>query len=155
MDQRHLGHICSKAQLAAELCKGRQTIGTVSVTTPLLDAPLSGPAYAVSGYGKLPHIAFVLGGQVMLVPQAESTSVEGGHLKTTVPIVPDAPIGHFRLTLLGGKKGYLTNTRDLCAAPSYVTIEYGAQNGKKLTQRVKTGVGCGGGKKKAKPKSKH
>ena len=42
-----------------------------------------------------------------IIPQAESTSVKGGHLKTTVPVVPDAPIGHFRLTLFGGKKGYL------------------------------------------------
>ena len=32
--------------------------------TPLLDAPLSGPAYAVSGFGKLPRLAFILDGQV-------------------------------------------------------------------------------------------
>ena len=76
IDQRHLGNICSKAQLASELCKGRQPIGNAWVRTPLLDQPLQGPAYAVSGFGNLPRIAFILNGQVTLIPQAESSSVE-------------------------------------------------------------------------------
>ena len=62
IDQRHLGNICSRAQLASERCAGRQAIGTVTTTTPLLDAPLTGPAYAVSGFGKLPHVVFILDG---------------------------------------------------------------------------------------------
>jgi hypothetical protein len=141
IDQRHLGNLCSKAQLERELCAGRQRMGNVRVDTPLLDQPLKGPAYAVSGFGKLPRLAFVLGGQVMLIPQAESKSVKG-FLKTTVPIVPDAPIGHFRLTLLGGKKGYLVNTRDLCASPAVARIVYVGQNGKRREQQVKTGTAC-------------
>ena len=119
IDQRHLGNICSKAQLESESCAGRQPIGSVMTKTPLLDAPLQGPAYAVSGFGKLPHLAFILDGQVRLVPQAESKSV-GGRLQTSVPTVPDAPIGHFRLNLLGGKKGYLVNTKSLCKGDSTV-----------------------------------
>ena len=83
-------------------------IGTVTTTTPLLDQPLSGTAYAVSGSGGLPRLAFILDGQVKLVPRAETKSVEGGRLRTTVPVVPDAPIGEFRLNLLGGKQGYLS-----------------------------------------------
>jgi hypothetical protein len=146
IDQRHLGNICSKAQLAAERCAGRQAIGTVTTTTPLLDQPLSGPAYAVSGFGKLPHVVFILNGQVLIMPEAESSSVKGGHLKTVVPVVPDAPIGHFRLKLYGGKKGYLVNTRDLCASAATTTIEYTAQSGKKLTQSVATKTACGKGK---------
>ena len=73
-----------------------------------------------------------------LVPRAETTTVQGGRLKTVVPVVPDAPIGHFRLTLFGGKQGYLANTRSLCAAPPVSSVEYTAQNGKTLTQKVKT-----------------
>jgi hypothetical protein len=146
IDQRHLGNICSKAQLASERCAGRQAIGTVTTTTPLLDQPLSGPAYAVSGFGKLPHVVFILDGQVTIMPEGESSSVNGGHLKTVVPVVPDAPIGHFRLKLFGGKKGYLVNTRDLCASASATTIEYVAQNRKKLTQRASLKAACGKGK---------
>jgi hypothetical protein len=143
IDQRHLGNICSKAQLEAELCKGRQPIGSAWVKSPLLDESLRGPAYAVSGFGKLPRVAFILDGQVRIVPQAESSSVKGGHLKTVVPVVPDAPVGHFRLTLLGGNKGYLVNTRNLCAAPATTGVHFVGQNGKRHTQRVRIKTRCG------------
>jgi hypothetical protein len=155
IDQRRLGNICSKAQLEAELCAGRQRIGDVWVKTPLLDQPLSGPAYAVSGFGKLPRLAFILDGQVTIIPQAESRSIRGGFLHTVVPVVPDAPIGHFRLTLLGGKKGYLVNTRDLCASPSSATMKYTAQSGKTRAQRVKVKTPCGGKKHKNAKRSAH
>jgi hypothetical protein len=146
IDQRHLRNLCSKSQLETEMCKGRQPIGNVWVKTPLLDNRLKGPAYAVSGFGKLPRVAFILDGQVTIIPQAESSSVNG-HLKTVVPIVPDAPVGHFQLTLFGGKKGYLVNTRDLCAAAATTVVKYNGQNGKNRTQRVQTKTRCGKGSK--------
>ncbi len=129
-------------ELAAKHCAGRQPIGTATTETPLLDQPLQGPVYAVSGFGGLPHLAFILDGQVTLIPEAESSSVKGGHLKTVVPVVPDAPIGHFRLTLFGGKQGYSANTRSLCAAPAVSTVEYSGQNGKTTTQQVKAKTAC-------------
>ena len=46
--------------------------------------------------------------------RADAKTVKGGRLQTTVPVVPDAPIGHFHLIVFGGKHGYLANTRDLC-----------------------------------------
>jgi hypothetical protein len=150
IDQRHLGNLCSETELIATKCAGRQAIGTASAATPLLDEPLSGPVYAVSGKGGLPRLAFVLDGQVPLVPRAKSSSVAGGALKTVIPTVPDAPIGRFQLTLFGGKRGYLINTRSLCSAPVVSAIEYVAQNGKKLTQNVKAKAPCGGAGPKAK-----
>jgi hypothetical protein len=142
IDQRHLGNICSRSQLEAEHCAGRQAIGTVETTTPLLDQPLKGPAYAVSGFGKLPHVVFILGGQVTIMPEAESSSVNG-RLTTTVPVIPDAPIGHFRLSLFGGKQGYLINTRDLCKSGASSQIEYTGQNGKHLSQKAQVKTRCG------------
>ena len=153
IDQRRLGNICSKSQLEAELCAGRQPIGTVTTNTPLLEQPLSGPAYAVSGFGKLPRLAFILRGQVTIIPQAESRSVRGGLLRTTVPVVPDAPIGHFRLTLLGGSKGYLVNTRNLCSSPTVATVAYVGQNGKRHRERVKAKTPCKGKARKGKKAS--
>jgi hypothetical protein len=141
VDQKHLGNLCSKSELEASHCAGRQPIGTVSDETPLLEAPLEGLAYAVSGYTGLPHIAFILGGQVMIVPEAETKSV-GERLRTTVPVIPDVPIGHFRLTLYGAKHGYLRNTRTLCAHPASATVQYTAQNGKTLTQRAPLKTAC-------------
>jgi hypothetical protein len=142
IDQRHLGNICSKSQLESERCAGRQAIGRAITETPLLDAPLSGPAYAVSGFGKLPRVVFILDGQVTIMPEAESSSVKGGHLRTVVPVVPDAPIGHFRLDLFGGKQGYLINTRSLCASRPITTVDYVAQSGAQTTQKVKTKTAC-------------
>jgi len=142
VDQRHLGNICSRGELVADHCQGRQAIGTLEVATPLLERPLKGLAYAVSGYGRLPHLAFILSGQVTIVPEAESSSVKGGHLKTVVPVVPDAPVGHFSLTLFGGGKGYITNTRSLCAAKAVSLIEFAGQNGKSVTRRVAARTAC-------------
>jgi hypothetical protein len=149
IDQRHLSNICSKAQLANEHCAGRQSIGTATTTTPLLDQSLKGPVYAVSGFGKLPHVVFILGGQgtqagLTLMPEAESVAVNNGHLKTTVPVVPDAPIGHFRLKLFGGKHGYIANTRSLCASDTVTKVQFIGQNGERLSQQVKTKTACGG-----------
>jgi hypothetical protein len=140
IDQRHLGKLCSEKELAATQCAGRQQIGKATTTTPLLDQPLSGPAYAVSGSGGLPRLAFLLNGQVNLVPRAESRSASGGRLKTTVPVIPDAPIGHFHLLIYGGKQGYLANTRSLCVHAPVVRVEFNGQNAKRhrVAARVKT-----------------
>jgi len=152
IDQEHLGNICDRAELAKDQCKGKTPIGTVIDETPLLEKPLSGPAYAVSGYGLLPHVVFILGGQVTVMPQGESTSVGGGELKTVIPTVPDVPIGHFRLTLYGGSQGYLANTRNLCSAPAVSKVEIEGQNGKSVSQKVAAKTAC---KAKHKPKRHH
>jgi len=146
IDQRHLGNLCSKGQLEKEHCAGRQPIGYVKDETPLLEKPLEGPAYAVSGFASgtnvLPHIAFILGGQVTVLPQAESTTLAGARLKTVVPVIPDVPIGHFRFTLLAGAHGYISNTESLCAAKPVIAVQLNGQNGASLTQRVRTKTAC-------------
>ena len=66
-----------------------------------------------------------------------------------IPVVPDVPIGHFRLTLYGGTQGYLENTESLCGSPQLSTVEIDAQNGKSLTQQVKAKTACKAKKAKA------
>jgi hypothetical protein len=88
-------------------------------------------------------LAFILNGQVHLVPRAETTTVKGGRLQTTAPVVPDAPIGHFALTVFGGKRGYLVNTRDICVNTPVVRVGYVGQNGKAFSQQVKVATACG------------
>jgi hypothetical protein len=143
IDQGHLANICSEKELAATQCAGRQAIGTATTTTPLLDRPLAGPVYAVSGSGGLPRLAFLLKGQVNLLPRADTETIGGGRLQTTVPVIPDAPIGHFHLVLYGGKQGYLVNTRDLCTHRPLTQINYNAQNGKTRTQAIRVKAPCG------------
>ena len=50
----------------------------MTTETPLLEKPLKGPAYAVSGFGKLPHLAFILAGQVTLIPEANPPRSKAG-----------------------------------------------------------------------------
>jgi hypothetical protein len=142
IDQSHLSNICTEKELAATRCAGRQAIGEATTRTPLLEQPLSGPVYAVSGSGGLPRLAFILDGQVSLLPRAETKTVKG-KLQTTVPVVPDAPIGHFHLMVFGGKHGYLANTRDLCKHAPVVNVAYSAQSRKSLVQRAKIRTSCG------------
>jgi hypothetical protein len=143
IDQRHLGNICSEKELTEKECAGRTPIGKATTTTPLLDQPLSGPVYAVSGSGGLPRLAFILNGQVKLVPRADTKTTPGGRLQTTVPVVPDAPVGHFQLNVFGGKRGYLINTRDICANTPVTGVSYTAQNGRTRSQKVKLKAACG------------
>jgi hypothetical protein len=75
IDQRHLGNLCSEAELRETKCSGRQAIGTATTHTPLLDEPLAGPVYAVSGKGGLPRLAFVLDGQVPLIPRGAKEAI--------------------------------------------------------------------------------
>ena len=149
IDQSNLSNICSEKELATTQCAGRQQIGEAITKTPLLEAPLTGPVYAVSGSGGLPRLAFVLNGQVKILPRADTDTISGGRLHTTVPIIPDAPVGHFQMKLFGGSNGYLVNTRDLCKHRPIIKVDYKAQNGKSLTQKVKTKTACGSkGKRK-------
>jgi hypothetical protein len=143
IDQRHLGNICSEKELTEKQCAGRTPIGKATTTTPLLDQPLTGPVYAVSGSGGLPRLAFILNGQVDLVPRADTKTVNGGRLQTTAPVVPDAPIGHFALTVFGGKRGYLVNTRDICRNQPVTEVQFVGQNGKARTSNVKVKTACG------------
>ena len=144
IDQRHLGNICAKSELVSRTnAPAGSRSGRSTTKRPLLEKPLEGPAYAVSGYGGLPIVAFILGGQVTVIPQGKSTTVGGGRLRTEVATVPDVPIGHFQLTLFGGKRGYLANTRSLCAHTPVATVEFKGQNGKKAVQRVALKASCG------------
>jgi hypothetical protein len=153
IDQEHLGNICTEKLLVETQCAGKQQIGEAFTETPLLDKPLGGPVYAVSGSGGLPRLAFILNGQVDLLPRADTKTVSGGRLQTTVPVVPDAPIGRFHLTIFGGKRGYLANTRSLCGKPPAIRVDYTAQNQLTTSQSIKVKAPCGG--KGKKPKRHH
>jgi hypothetical protein len=149
IDQAHLGNICSEKELAATECAGKTPIGKATTTTPLLDQPLSGLVYAVSGSGGLPRLAFILNGQVHLEPRADTDTIKGGRLRTTVPVVPDTPIGHFSFTLFGGKTGYLVNTRSLCAHAPIIGVSFTGQNGAARGKNLRMKTACGAGKRQA------
>ena len=105
-------------------------LGHATAKTPLLEKPLEGPVYLVTGYGHLlPDVVADLRGQIQVVLNGTVTSIHGG-ITNTFEAVPDAPISKFTLELSGGAKGLLQNLKNLCTTTNRATIDLSGQNGK-------------------------
>lgn len=158
--QSHIRTICTRVQFAADACPARSIYGKVSVTTPLLDYPLTGPVYLRSSDNKLPDLALSLHGppsQPIHFEAAGRTDSVNGGIRNTFDFVPDVPFTKLTLQLQGGKKGLLENSRDICLANAgKADATYGAHNGLSYEAQPKLAVRCGAkAKKKAKGKGKH
>ena len=147
LDQAHIRTICTRVQFAAENCPKAAIYGRARAFTPLLDQPLEGPVYLRSSSNKLPDLVADLRGQVHIVLAGRIDSIGGG-IRTTFPQVPDQPISKFVLSMQGGKKGLLVNSRDVCASVNKATVKMDGQNGK--VHDFKTPLRASCGKKKSK-----
>jgi hypothetical protein len=137
-------HPCTNAQLAADACPAVSQIGQASATTPVLDAPLSGPVYLVEALtGGLPDVVARLRGQLGLDLRGQVAPDARGRLVTTFGTIPDVPIASFQLTLTGGKTGSLLNLTNLCTSKPSARVTFIGQNGKRVDQIVGVPVdGC-------------
>ena len=132
--QNHIKTICTRVQFAAGAGNGSECpkgsiYGYVTATTPLLDKPLEGPLYLRSSSHPLPDLVAALHGQIDVDLVGRIDSKNGG-IRTTFDSVPDAPVSKFVLTMQGGKKGLLENSRNLCASVNKADVRFTAQNGK-------------------------
>jgi hypothetical protein len=127
--QNHIKTICTRVQFAADQCPNGSIYGFVKATTPLLDKPLEGPLYLRSSSHPLPDLVAALHGQIDVDLVGRIDSKNGG-IRTTFDAVPDAPVTKFTLTMQGGKKGLLENSRNLCATTNKADVKFTAQNGK-------------------------
>ncbi len=134
LEQSHIRTICTRVQLAAEDCPKAAIYGYARAKTPLLDDELAGPVYLVSSSHELPDMLVDLRGQVDVRLRGVISAV-AGRIKTVFSAVPDVPVSKFVLTMKGGKKGLLVNSRNLCAAPAFSHLNFKAQNGKKLGKK--------------------
>lgn len=130
--QEHIDTVCTRVQLAADNCPRGSVYGRARVFTPLLDAPLQGPVYLRSNGGEreLPDLVARLRGQVELELQGRIDSVKGGGIRTTFASLPDAPVTKFVLSMRGGKKSLLVNSRDLCERTHRARVKMLGHNGK-------------------------
>jgi uncharacterized repeat protein (TIGR01451 family) len=127
--QNHIKTICTRVQFAADQCPAGSIYGYVTATTPLLDKPLEGPLYLRSSSHPLPDLVAALHGQIDVDLVGRIDSKNGG-IRTTFDAVPDAPVSKFVLTMQGGKKGLLENSKNLCASVNKADVKFTAQNGK-------------------------
>jgi len=131
LDQSHIGTICTRVQLAAAACPARSVYGYARAKSPLLDDELAGPVYLVSSDHELPDLLADLHGQVNVRLRGVISSAKA-RMRTVFYPVPDVPVSKFTLTMKGGKKGLLVNSRDLCKRPNRSFLNFKAQNGKSL-----------------------
>ncbi len=150
LDQSHIRTICTRVQLAANDCPKAAIYGYARAKTPLLDDELAGPVYLTSSSHELPDLLADLKGQVNVRLRGVISAAKA-RIKNVFYPVPDVPVSKFVLTMKGGKRGLLVNSRDLCAKPSFSFMNFKAQNGKPLRKKkLPLRVPCGkkGGKAK-------
>jgi hypothetical protein len=138
-------------------CSVASRVGVATAKTPVLPAPLSGPAYFVShGGAKYPELVIELSGDNVTIDLRGETAIsKKGVLTSTFNAVPDAPFSSFELKLPEGPFSALTaNGANLCKAGTLLMpTELVAQDGAVIHQSTKIKVtGCP--KKKPKHRAK-
>ncbi|HEX9966848.1 MAG TPA: hypothetical protein VGB06_02765, partial [Solirubrobacterales bacterium] len=146
LDQAHIGTICTRVQFAAggghgEQCPAASVYGHAVARTPLLEEPLSGPVFMRSSNNELPDLVVALRGIIDVEVSARIDSIRGG-IRATFDSIPDAPVSSFAITMKGGKKGLLVNSRDICARAYRLSAAFAGQNGKEATLRPKMKAKC-------------
>jgi len=152
LEQGHIRTVCTRVQFAANQCPQGSIYGHVAIDTPLLSYTLEGNAYLRSSNHKLPDLVLALKGppsQPVEVEVAGRIDANKKGIRTTFESVPDAPFTKATLTMQGGKKGLLVNSRNICGSVSRARATLTGHNGKlDITNPVMKNGKCGGGARK-------
>jgi hypothetical protein len=108
---------CSEAQFAASPsgCPAGSKVGTATLQTPLLAAPLAGTGYLVAAGGSaFPNLVFVLTGDGLTLVEEGHTNITHGVTTSTFPELPDAPFSRFSATFAMGPNSLLSANGSLC-----------------------------------------
>lgn len=143
LDLRHIGALCSRG-LDPDRCPPASRLGSISFESPLLDAPLTGPVYLRAPGNRLPGlVADLRSGPLHFVLDGH-TATSGGRLSVRFPSIPDIPLSKAVLSLAGGRRGIIVNSRSLCSRPSTAEASFSAHSGKRrrLLVPVRLGGRC-------------
>ncbi len=151
-----LHNACPEATFNANpgSCPAGSNVGTATATTPVLNVPLTGPAYLVShGGAAFPDLVVVLRGEGVTIDLTGATNIVKGITSSTFSSLPDAPISHFELTLPQGPDSVLTSNGNICTKPLKMPTTITGQNGAQVKQSTRIRVsGC---PRKHKPRPHH
>jgi len=117
---------CTEAQFAANPagCPPASDVGTATVRTPILNAPLTGPAYLVShGGAAFPDLVLLLQGEGVEIELVGHTDIKGAITYSRFETVPDAPVSAFQLDLPEGPDAVLGATESLCRPTKTETVK--------------------------------
>jgi hypothetical protein len=127
-------------------CPAGARIGSASAVTPVLPAPIVGPAYLVShGGAAFPDLVVLLEGSGVHVILTGTTAIKNGTTTASFSALPDVPVSSFTLTLPAGHHSLLTANGPLCNEAFEVLSTITSQNGAQVKQGSLVAVGgCGG-----------
>ena len=131
-------------------CPEGSVIGMAKIHTPLLQSPLSGPAYLVShGNAAFPDVEFVLQGEGVKLVLDGKTDIKKGITYSRFESVPDAPFTSFETVLPAGPHSALTanvpqaERFSLCKQKLAMPTEITGQNGAVIRQTTNVALtGC-------------
>jgi hypothetical protein len=145
---------CTEQQFAQNPagCPEASFVGTATAHTPVLAAPLTGPAILVShGNEAFPDLVFLLQGENVhielvghtFIKKVTTDGVTREVTESKFEAVPDAPISSFETDLPAGRHSILTGYGNLCEEPMDAPTTIVAQNGLRVTQDTQIAVaGC-------------
>jgi hypothetical protein len=141
-----LNKACTEAQFNSNPadCPPASNVARVTVHTPLLNSPLTGPAYLVShGNAAFPDVEIVLQGEGVKLVLDGKTQIKQGVTYSHFETVPDAPFTSFEFNSSQGELALFTAEGDLCDQKLVMPVTLTAQNGAVLTQNTPIEVtGC-------------
>jgi hypothetical protein len=149
LEQAHIKTICTRVQFAqgnvpGEKCPPGSIYGSATATTPLLEETLQGPAYLRSSSHNLPDLVIALNSpRINVNVVGRIDSVRNGRIRTTFESVPDAPVSRFTLKMLGGKKGLLVNSTNICRHTNRAIVAFSGHNGKVRNFNPVVKASCG------------
>ena len=114
IDQGHIRTVCTRVQYAADECPQGSIYGFAKAWSPLLDQPVEGPVILRSNpEHEVPDLVMDLRGLIDVNVVGVIDAVNGRN-RTTFEGIPDQPVSKFELTLQGGGKGLLVDSKSLC-----------------------------------------
>jgi hypothetical protein len=131
-------------------CDEGSVIGKATIHTPVLNSPLTGPAYFVShGGAAFPDVEFVLQGEGVTLILDGKTEIKNGITYSRFESTPDAPFTTFETELPTGPHSILgayvpaKENYSLCKASLAMPTKITGQNGAVIEQSTKIAVtGC-------------
>jgi uncharacterized repeat protein (TIGR01451 family) len=143
---------CIEAQFNANPagCPAASVIGIAKALAPVLNVPLTGPAYLVSHGGvAFPDVEYILQGAGVTIILDGKTQIKKGITYSHFETVPDAPMSSFETTLPEGPHSVLgtdipaSAKHILCGRSLTMPTTITGQNGAQIKQTTKIGVtGC-------------